>query len=218
MTTDTGESDIASIIGLVLFARQAPDSASRALTAEVKRAIRPETQQYAAPHLASRMRVARFDDERSEGRRDGIYRAAALTAQYPRIPAISGSAKAAPTFADAATGEPAAESAAELPAAAEAAEAAATRGGRLGQALRQLARRSDNPEAERKSLGAKIQVLPLLGREPAVKIIDGLLARLDNTGIPVDFYDLARTLAYWESGDPVRDLKLRQRISFDFFA
>jgi hypothetical protein len=201
--------DITAVIRLVLRARSGSDSSSRALIAEVSRGIRPETEHYAAPYILPRLEPS------SEGRRAGVFRAAALTAQYNRI---AQSAQAAPaSSSDTATAE-SGQDAAEAAGATGVLEVRRRRGGKLGLALKALAVASENRDAEMRSIGAKVQILPLLGREQAVKIIDGLLARLDNTGIAVDFCDLARTLAYWETSQPDADRSRRQRIVFDFFS
>lgn len=68
------------------------------------------------------------------------------------------------------------------------------------------------------SIEEQINVLPSLNRDSAVLVLDGLIGRCAKSGIPVNFYDLSRTLIYW--GDSARPSSHNRRtaIVFDYHA
>ncbi|WAC50250.1 type I-E CRISPR-associated protein Cse1/CasA [Frigoribacterium sp. SL97] len=73
----------------------------------------------------------------------------------------------------------------------------------LGRALGRLATTGGRSTAELTGIRRKVELLTALDLEQAVIVLDSLLGRLTQAGIPVDFYDVVRTLRHWDSiADP----------------
>ena len=80
----------------------------------------------------------------------------------------------------------------------------------LGAALARLS----GPSLKRDGIAGKVETLPDLGVENAVRILDNLLARLGQANIGVNWYDVADKLNRWDGADKHR---VRSGILFDFY-
>ena len=66
-------------------------------------------------------------------------------------------------------------------------------------------------------IAERLSLLVDLDVEQASQIIEGLVSRADDARIGINFYALVETLAFWDTGDPDRDLAHRSRLLYDFY-
>lgn len=83
--------------------------------------------------------------------------------------------------------------------------------GTLGKSLARLAAVEGGS-----SIGEQVAVLPLMNVDAAALVLDGLIGRCARPRIPVNFYDLARTLIYWGDGASSKSSRGRNKIVLDF--
>lgn len=89
----------------------------------------------------------------------------------------------------------------------------------LGRSLAELSHRTAGrwPSENLDGIGAKVQLLPHLELEPAAEVLDGLLRRCERESVAVNVFDLAATLIWWCTEDPLADYKHRNQIVFSYF-
>lgn len=72
-------------------------------------------------------------------------------------------------------------------------------------------------EGSSSSIADQVAALPLMNRDAAALVLDGLIGRCARQGVAVDFEDLAATLAFWGTGVGSRSTDTRNRIVLDFY-
>lgn len=147
-----------------LLARRGTD---KALTADVARAITPETERYAYAYTVPATREL-FRPEMVTG----ATRALGMVARYRNSPVSKHS---------------------------------------LGSCFARIPGVAEGV-AERLSLLVDLDV------EQAAQVLEGLVSRADDAQIGINFYSLVEILAYWDTGDPDRDVTHRSRLLYDFYA
>jgi hypothetical protein len=65
-------------------------------------------------------------------------------------------------------------------------------------------------------IAERLALLVDLEVEQAAQVIEGLVSRADDARVGINFYSLVETLAFWDTGDPDRDLAHRSRLLYDF--
>lgn len=85
---------------------------------------------------------------------------------------------------------------------------------RLGHNLRRLHDRLSRGGGN--GIESDVAVLAMLDQESAAVVLSQLVGRC--IGVPVNFHDLAATLAYWGNGIDERSRQTRQRIIHDFYS
>lgn len=78
------------------------------------------------------------------------------------------------------------------------------------------------PQAEEKnrdSIAVKVALLPNCDLESAVRLFDSMLSQASSrkNQIPINFYDLARTLTYWGNGYNDASVRTRRAVLSDYF-
>jgi len=154
--------ELATFLGRLLAVRET----NKALTADVSRAITPETERYAYAHTVPATRELRRREMVT-----GATRALGMVAKYRRSPTST---------------RPLGACFAKIPGVAEGV-------------------------AERLSLLVDLEV------EQAAQVIEGLVSRADDARVEMNSRALVETLAFWDTGDPDRDLAHRSRILYDFY-
>lgn len=154
--------ELAAFTGRLLAVR----GTDKALTADVSRAITPETERYAYAYTVPVTRELHRLEMVT-----GATRALGMVAKYRRSP----SSKLA-----------------------------------LGACFAKIPGVTEGI-AERLSLLVDLEV------EQAAQIIEGLVSRADDARVGINFYSLVETLAFWDTGDPDRDLAHRSRLLYDFY-
>lgn len=91
----------------------------------------------------------------------------------------------------------------------------------LGRSLAELHRaenRGQHPDDRTvNQIVGQVNALPLLDRDNAALVLHQLLGRCTGAGVPVDFFDLARSLIHWGNGVSPHSQAVRRRIVSDFY-
>ncbi len=82
----------------------------------------------------------------------------------------------------------------------------------LGHTLSRLADKDGGHRVEE-----QLSALPLMTVDAAALVLDDLIGRCARHRLSVDFYDLARTLIFWDHGVGGRATERRNRIVMDFY-
>lgn len=92
-------------------------------------------------------------------------------------------------------------------------------GARLGHALRDLHRQRNGtlPSGELTGISRRVVILPSLPLEEAAQSLDGLVAFCATERVPVNYYDLTRTLLRWGKGLSPASVAVRQAVVNDFY-
>lgn len=67
------------------------------------------------------------------------------------------------------------------------------------------------------AIGSRLQQLVNLDFEPACSMLRSMLALSEGTNVPLDYYELTRTLLYWGHGTSDESRKSRNQLLRDYF-